>query len=244
MRFQGAILVPLCLAFSAWSQITYTLPVIDSSDRGSPVAISGTATFMEVFGPKSVASSGSFRLEGRNLSDKSILLLLAYFDEAGPNGREVRHVIRVDHFFWGEIAPGASFVLAHGRSRRQTSGVRRDSLGPAADPKAEITVQYVQFADGSTFGSEIGASDAHRLRTVVFHALQRLDAARGQAEFRAMLAKKIEPDEADVFLETFRHTQTVHGTKAARAQVHTGLVVAEGPAQTLPTAQTVQIVQK
>jgi len=244
MRFQGAILVPLCLAFSAWSQITYTLPVIDSSDRGSPVAISGTATFMEVFGPKSVASSGSFRLEGRNLSDKSILLLLAYFDEAGPNGREVRHVIRVDHFFWGEIAPGASFVLAHGRSRRQTSGVRRDSLGPAADPKAEITVQYVQFADGSSFGSETEASDAFRLRTVIFHALQRLDAARSQAEFRALLAKKIEPDDADDFLRTFRRTQMIHGNKAARAQVHTCLVVAEGRAPTLPTARPVQIVQK
>ena len=103
MRFQGAILVPLCLAISAWSQITYTVPISDSSDLGSPVVISGTATFTEVFGPKSVASSGSFRLDGRNLSDKSILLLFAYFDEAGPNARETRHLIRVDHFFWGEI---------------------------------------------------------------------------------------------------------------------------------------------
>lgn len=244
MRIPSAILVPLCLAFSAWSQITYTVPVIDSSDLGCPVAVSGVASFTEEFRPKSVASSGNFMLEGRNLSSKSILLVLAYFDEAGPNGRETRHVVRIDHFFWGEIKPGESFVLARGHSSKQRSSLRRKSPGPAPDPKAEVSVRYVQFADASSFGSTAAASDALRLRPVILSALQRLDAAPSEREFRAALATKINPREADDFLRTFRHTQMVHGTKAARAQAHTGLAVAEGRSQALRAPRIVQIVQK
>lgn len=244
MRSLGAILVPLCLAFAAWSQITYTVPVIDESDLGCPVAVSGAATFTEEFRPKSVALSGSFTLEGRNLSSKSILLVVADFDEASPNAREARHFIRIDHFFWGEIAPGESFVLGRGHSKRQTSPLRRRSLGPAPDPKAVVSVRYVQFADGSSFGSEAAASDALRLRPAILGALQRLDAARGEREFLAALATRIEPREADDFLKTVRHTQTVHGTKLARAQAHAGLAVAEGRSRALRAPRTVQIVQK
>ena len=48
----------------------------------------------------------------------------------------------------------------------------------------------------------------------------------------------------DDFLETVRLTQTVHGTKAARAQAHAGLAVAEGRSQALRVPRIVQIVQK
>lgn len=240
MRFHSAILVPLCFTLSTWAQLTYTVPVVDKSDLASPLKISGTASFTEFLTANSVASAGDFNIKARNVSGKSIILLLAYFDEAGPHGGGTHHVIQVDHFFWGDIAPGESFVFARGRSRKQISALRRDSLEPAAEPKADIRVQYVQFADGSAFGDETAAKDILRLRPVIFDALRRLDKTGNKEEFRALLAQKIQPNGADHFLETFRQTQKVHGTTAARAQVHVGLVVAESRAPALRAVQTVQ----
>jgi hypothetical protein len=240
MRFRCAIFVPVCLSLSAWSQLTYTVPVVDQSNPGSPLAISGTASFTEFYTAKSVVSSGTFRIEARNVSGKSIILLAGCFDEAGPHGSGTHHVIQIDHFFWGQIAPGESFALARGPTRRQTSALRQDSVEPAAQPNAEVKIEYVQFADGTNFGDETAAQDALRLRPVIFEALQRLDGAGSAQEFLALLAQKIQPAGADEFLKTFRQTQKTHGTKMARSQVHVGLVVAEGRVPALLAAQTVQ----
>jgi hypothetical protein len=228
MRFQAAILVPLCLTLSAWSQLTYTVPVMDKSDPGSPLKISGTASFAERIVANSVTSSSNFTVEARNVSEKTIVLLLAYFDEAGPHGSGTHHLIQIDHFFWGDIAPGDSFVLARSRS-----GKRTYPLEAAVEPKAEVGVQYVQFIDGSTFGDETTAKGILGIRAVILEALRRLDTATDKEEFLALLAQKIQPDDADGFLETFRRTQKRYGTPAARAQVHAGLIVAEGRVSSL-----------
>ena len=87
MKFQAAILLPVCLTLSAWSQLTFTVPVVDKSDSGSPLEISGTATFTEQMVANSVTASSTFKINARNTSRKGIVLLLAYFDEAGPHGR-------------------------------------------------------------------------------------------------------------------------------------------------------------
>jgi hypothetical protein len=228
MRFQAAILVPFCLTLSAWSQLTYTVPVTDKSDPGIPLQISGTASFTESIVANSVTSSSNFKVKARNVSGKAIVLLLAYFDETGPHGGSTHHPIEIDHFFWGAIAPGHSFVLASSRSRRRTY-----PLETADEPKAEAGVEYVQFVDGSSFGDETAAKDILGLRPVILEALRRLDAATDKEEFLARLAQKIQPDDADRFLEAFRQTQKSYGTAVARAQVHTGLIVAKSRAPAL-----------
>jgi hypothetical protein len=228
MRFQAAILIPFCLTLSAWSQLTYTVPVRDKSDPGNPLQISGTASFTESIVANSVTSSSNFNVKARNVSGKAIVLLLASFDYAGPHGGRTRHPVQIDHFFWGAIAPGDSFVLARSRSRRRTF-----PLEAADEPKAEVGIEYVQFVDGSSFGDETAAEDILGLRPVILEALRRLDAATDKEEFLARLAKKIQPDDADRFLEAFRQTQKNYGTAVARTQVHTGLIVATGRAPAL-----------
>lgn len=240
MRCQ-AMFVPLLLTLSACSQITYTIPIVDRSGPASPLAISGTASFTELITGESVASSSNFKLEARNVSGKSIILLLASFDEAAPHGPENHHDLQIDHFFWGEIAPGKSFLLARGRSRKQVSALHRDSAEPADELRAEVRVQYVQFEDGSTFGDEAAAKEAVYLRPVILEVLRRLDAAHNNKEFLTLLKQKVQPDDADRFLEIFRESQKKYGTPAARAQVHRGRMVAEGR---VPAVRAVQIVQK
>ena len=91
MRFRHFVVgflavLSFCLTRSAWSQLTYTVLVVDKSDLGSPLKISGTASFTELIVANSVKSSSSFKVDARNVCEKAIILVLAYFDEAGPHG--------------------------------------------------------------------------------------------------------------------------------------------------------------
>jgi hypothetical protein len=140
MRFRHSVMVFLVLlSFGltrfVWSQLTYTVPVVDKSDPGSPLKISGTASFTELTVSNSVRSSNSFRVDARNLSEKGVLLLRAYFDEAGPHGGRTQQVIQIDHFFWGQIGPGESFVLARKRPEGRASACCVLHWYPPTNPK-------------------------------------------------------------------------------------------------------------
>jgi hypothetical protein len=243
MRFRHFVVgflgvLSFCFTRSAWPQLTYTLPVVDKSDSGSPLKISGTASFTELIVANSVKSSSSFKVVARNVGGKAIILVLASVDEAGPHGVGTYQVIQRDHFFWGNIAPKESVVLARGPLGRRPSACCVSPLGPANEPKAEIRVQYVQFIDGSTFGDETTAKDILRTRSAILAALRRLDNASNSENFLALLAQKIQPDAADTFLETFRRTRKSHGTAAARAQVHTGVTAAAAHAAAMRAVQS------
>ncbi len=231
MRFRqfvaGCLVVlSFCLTRSAWPQLTYTVPIVDKSDPRSPLKISGTASFTELIVANSVKSSSTFKVDARNVGDKAIILVLAYVDEDGPHGVGTHQVIQRDHFFWGNIAPRESLVLARGDPGRRTSACCVSPRGPANEPKAEVRVQYVQFIDGSTFGDETTAKDILGTRSAILDALRRLDNASNSENFLALLAQKIQPEDADIFLETFRRTCKSHGTAAARAQVHRDVTAA------------------
>jgi hypothetical protein len=67
MRFRHFVVgflavLSFCFTRSAWPQLTYTVPVVDKSDSGSPLKISGTASFTELIVANSVKSSSSFHL--------------------------------------------------------------------------------------------------------------------------------------------------------------------------------------
>jgi len=63
---------------------------------------------------------------------KAIVLLLAYFDETGHHGSRAHHPIEIDHFFWGTIAPGESFVL---------SGAHREIFSAGKSDISELTLR-------------------------------------------------------------------------------------------------------
>jgi hypothetical protein len=223
----SCLVLPLCLTVSAWSQLTYTVRVIDRSEPGSPLKISGTTSFTEQVFANSVTSTSDFRVAARNMSDKGIILLLADFDEAGPHGAGTHHVIQIDHFFWGEIGPRQSFEFTRSRPGRRMSACCKTPLTPAAEPKAEVRVRYIQFADGSTFGNEMTAEDAFGDRRAIREVLVRLDNLSNDRDFLRLLAQKIQPWGADDFLAVFRRTAKTHGTATVRNQVHAAIATAE-----------------
>ena len=80
MRFRRFIVMgflavlSFCLTRSAWSQLTYTVRVVDKSDSRSPLKISGTASFTELIVANSVKSSMSSH---SNTFDASFIALIS-----------------------------------------------------------------------------------------------------------------------------------------------------------------------
>jgi hypothetical protein len=200
--------------------------VTDTSESGSPLKVSGTASFTEEIARNAVTFSGDYKVDARNVSDKGIILVLAEFDEGGPHGAKRRHVIQLDHFFWDEIASGQSFVLARGDPAKRVPGCCETPLTPAAEPTAEIRVRYIQFADGSTYGDDRTAENALRLRSAIREALVLLDNIGNDQEFLSLLAQRTKTEDVDDFLDSMRHTVKTHGTATARKQVHTAVTAA------------------
>src|SRR3989442_1123264 len=225
MRFRATLVLPLCLTLSAWAQLTFTVPIVDQSDFGSPLEISGTASFTEKVVANSVTTSSEYLVTARNASGRGIVL--AYFDESGPHGGGTHHILQFDNLFRPEFGPGESFVLSRSDPGNRSSFCCVNPRWTADEPKAGARVQFGQFSDGSTFGDEATAKDILAIRSVVSDRLRRLDGARSDQEFLQFLEQKIQPDAADAFVEAVRNTQKSKGTAAARNQVHTGLANAE-----------------
>jgi hypothetical protein len=228
MRFRATLVfLVVGLSLSAWSQLTYTVPVVDMSETGSPLAISGTASFSENVAGNSVVASSEFRVMARNISGKEIILLVAYFDESGPHGGGTRHILQFDNSFRTRIAPEQSFVLARSDPGNRTWSCCINPLEAADEPTAEVRVQFVSFGDGSTFGDKATAKDILAIQATVLDRLRALDKPLSDEEFLHSLAQKIEPLAADHFFDALRRTQKEKGTAAARSRAHRELASAE-----------------
>ncbi|HYL12507.1 MAG TPA: hypothetical protein VEV41_05710 [Terriglobales bacterium] len=226
MRLGATFIVPVFLTLSAWSQLTFTIPVQDKSEAGTPLEISGTISFTESISANSITAASEYEVKARNISEKEIVLLVASFEEAGPHGGSRHHILQFDDAFRAGIGPGQSFILSRS-DRASPSFCCINLLSTAEQPKAEVQVRFVQFSDGSTFGDKDAAKDIFAIQTAVLDRLRALDATQNDQEFLQILRQRMEPDEADNFFEAIRRTQKEKGTAAARSRVRTGLVNSE-----------------
>ena len=227
----------LCLTLSSWAQASVTVPVVDKSEPGSPLQISGNITFADQVAGNSVSSSSDYLLTARNVSGKGIVFMLVRFDESGPHGGGVLHNIQWDDFFSDDgIAPEDVFLLDRSPGGVIRSGCCTNSLDSGTDPLAEVRVVYAEFSDGSTYGEKREAKDILAVRSVIVKTLHHLDEATDDQTFLRLLAQKLKPDEVDGFFEAARRAQKSDGTRAARSLVHTKLANAEKHLAVMRTA--------
>ena len=226
MRIRVTVCLGLCLILRSWAQTPVTVPVVDKPESASPLKISGNITFTDQVSGNSISSSSDYELKARNVSGKGIIFVMVYFTEMGPRYGGIGHCINWDNFFRDEeLAPEAVFVLDRSSGGRQMGYF--NPLGSDRDPVAEVRVLYAEFSDGSVFGQKREAKDILASRSVIVEALQWLDKANDDRSFLQILAQKLEPEEADGFLEGVRSAQKNGGTGAARQLVHRNLANAE-----------------
>jgi hypothetical protein len=224
-RYLAAVsfaLLFFCQGQDAFPQLTYTVQVVDASDQGSPLKVSGRASFTEIRRPSAFQTASRFQILLKNASEKGIILLRATVTETGPHGPTKDQQIKRDHFFWGEMSAGSAIRLLGDEGRP----ANLSRVAPAREPKAKFRVQYVQFADGSIWGDELAAQDALATRSAIFGMLLRLQSEGDDRHLLALLREKIKPDEADQFFDSFRQASRDEGMAAVRQNVAAALRVA------------------
>jgi len=200
MKVRATVFLFLFFVLRSWAQTSVSVPVVDKSELGSPLQITGNITFIDQITGNSIISSSDYELKARNVSGKGIIFLLVHFTEMGPREGGIGHRIQWDNFFRDEeLGPGTVFLLDRSSGGRQIGYF--NPLGPSRDPVAEVRVVYAEFSDGSVYGERREAKDILVARSVIVGALQRLDKANDDRSFLQTLARKLEPEEADGFLK-------------------------------------------
>ena len=201
MKVRATVFLFLFLVLRSWAQTSVSVPVVDKSELGSPLQITGNITFIDQITGNSIISSSDYELKARNVSGKGIIFLLVHFTEMGPREGGIGHRIQWDNFFRDEeLGPGTVFLLDRSSGGRLIGYF--NPLSPSRDPVGEVRVVYAEFSDGSVYGERREAKDILVARSVIVGALQRLDKANDDRSFLQTLARKLEPEEADGFLKS------------------------------------------
>jgi hypothetical protein len=212
-----------------WAQSQTAIPVEDQSAPGSPLSISGTASFWEAVDGDTLTYSIGENITAENVSTQPILAVVVSVRLLLPRGERQGSTTQFDYFFRPDlIAPGqtlpiflplgdARIVVPH-RGGRTTM-----------EHHAEARVLYAQFQDGSVFGSENDGEPMLNLRKKAWETLRRLDriyTTQGPEEFLEALRQPVEPhDDVHIIVKRLLATAKQSGPASAEEKVQAMLTL-------------------
>jgi hypothetical protein len=222
----SSFLVPLAvLSLSSASDgvTTQRMEIQDLSDKGGPIQISGYMLL---------------GYEVKNVSTKSILLLIVRLEASGGLGRDQKY--SQEYFFADPLGPGQVEVNHEPEHRYGTSVVNGEPVPYKKDrhPAAQAHAEFVQFSDGSTWGDADSATDVLSIRRQTLEELDLLEHLYEQAGEGAFLDEFARTDHvASVIFRQMRDRcrEKTTDSKCAYNVVHrTFLIAKEHTAATNP----------
>jgi len=230
---------------------TFEVPITDSSPS-SPLKVHGKVLLHELVKGPSLRFAWDHRVEVKNISDKSIILLIASLKELGryPESSGPPHYRRdlgglggggtnvrgEDRFFSDtDIRPSDSVVLLDTAERGELAEqCCVNSLDKVRAPEAQFKVLFVQFADGSIYGDPAAATEAFVWRKGALAALGRLAEleSNGEKSFGEQLDRLCPP--LGSICAQIAQALEKNGERAAMAEVNRLISIANKRAQLLP----------
>jgi hypothetical protein len=170
-------------------------------------------------------------MEARNISNKTILGLVVEWELFGSWGQEEFPGKQVEDCFFASdvILPGGTISFKV-RPSRQAVSSNIDTSRRKQQPQAFAYVRYIQFTDGSEFGSQVSAGQLFAMRMAIGRALRSLDRAYrhgGEEAFLEELNDRLGNWGAEHLISKVRKTQKEHGTMAAVRKVRRMLAIAK-----------------
>jgi len=225
MWFRALTLLCLFLLSQAsrGQQKAIDVPFDNTPVAGSPIEVNGTLSVRETVLGNQVESQWEENIVAKNISNKPILLLIGALEAEGPRSDGGLRLI-LDRFFSPDvIQPGDTLPLLTGSSGRGSCCI--NPLDEPHDPKAAFRLEFVQFVDGSSFGTPASAKDTFASRTSTLLALRNLNQTysdQGEQKFLSQLVEAHGPTTAVI-----RWTAKEKGTGAAIAQLREILTMAK-----------------
>lgn len=215
---------------SGWADTsTTTVQVTDASAAGSPFLVSGTVELRETTAGRQLRSRADYQVTLRNISSQTILAFSGQLNVVPPHGGPQVFDTNVECFFAPDvIKPGDEESLSS-----RFPPTTAEPFNPSSPPRtlrAEFTVLFAQFADGSVFGPELLGQQIMERRRITWKHLKdllRIYDREGEAAFVEELMEPIDPPEVNTFFENLRQTQRQQGTQRTLARIRGALLFAE-----------------
>jgi hypothetical protein len=128
-----------------------SVQVGDGSPAGSPLLVTGKVLFEEQLSADRVVGRYTVDAVFTNVSPKPILCYQVAFDLSPENGGGTHSIYNDDRFFGEEIQPGSQYELQE-KPRPWEITPSNPKLLPGT-ARAQARVVFVEFSDGSRFGS-------------------------------------------------------------------------------------------
>jgi hypothetical protein len=220
MKARSSLISVLLLYLGIAAAQDKVLAIIDQSASGSPLENTGNVTLSETAmgeGRASVSHSDDWTV--KNLSQKPIVAIVETLVVRDEVRETVRRTAQYDAFFQPDLVePGHVISFSEPSTDNKHLLSKSSAYVPADSPVCEVTVRWVQFADGSTFGDSSYAKGILEFRAATMKVLQHLKEVyinEGQEKFSEQLQDQVNPPEADGFLQHIRNLQRKHGTQKA-----------------------------
>jgi hypothetical protein len=176
-------------AFCVGEQIK--MKVTDASDSGSPITVSGEVVFTDTqAGPTPYSFQAT--ASATNVSGRDMLLVVVSFEVTGTHKFDLLETDQQDYFFSPHpLRPGAaqefdSFSARYGPLAGRTEPEHTEP------PQATARLEFVQFADGSTWGDPDSANQTLEFRKETLtelNVLQKVYRSGGEQAFTEELSK-------------------------------------------------------
>ena len=224
----GSCLVFVALASGLCAQThDLSVQITDVGGSNTPIVASGQVSFHEVPSAESVKTQWSIEVRMLNVSGKTILAYEVSIRAMPDRGGPVVHTARADYFFRSELR----FVT--GSEETLNVPMRNWHVTPLEEsarpkvPKASFEVIFVEFADGSKFGTSEWGSGLSAVRAQTIERLQsvsRQSQNSGEDGLRLALANEIgaggDSEFARAVLNDVKTTLDDKGWRAATEQIN------------------------
>jgi hypothetical protein len=166
----------------------------DVSEKGSPITVSGYVT-SRYDDSKKLPFSYQENILARNVSNKSLLLVVMHLRVSGTPGRD--ETFLQEYFFGNALEPGAVDVNDEPGASfgRTVNGVPLVASEHELDAVARVRVEFVQFGDGSSWGDAKFAENVLKMRSDALAELYTLEHIYEQAGEEALLEELARADD-------------------------------------------------
>jgi len=212
----------------------FSIPLSDLSAPGSPLMASGEASFRVVKSLDRIDAHCTLYGELRNASSKTIIAFEASLDLIPGRAGCVHYDYQIDYAFDRDLlGPSSQYSLSQDISTWEE--VRPRGEYAPDPPKAELTVKFVEFADGSKFGDSHWGDDLPNQRKKEIERMSQLLRAYETGDHFALskavadgLAQQDKPRYMDVLLREIQDCINADGPDAAAEEIRFWLANARG----------------